>query len=457
MPPTSQPVTVLDVFDNFLGQADARQARQLSGQQKLALRTELRRFYRNWTLPPPRFDRVFPGSWPTFHLNTDVARTIIGNDLLLFGEVVTIDPVEPFVSPLAVWDPPPGTPKPASNELTLYMLHVPPQMSAEPPQLIAALYPPDVRVFMPVTEAFRLNEGSDWTAAAGDALDALEIWRPFIELGAVILAPMYQVSLWASQLIQEAADEHVESVQRILAQNNSSKPQTSLFTAGLEATGNWERPEEAARRTARLVAWNYSRETAVCAATGSAYAPDERIDRDLVGSLAQGTPLAHHLLSEVSASLRFPGIEAPAYHNIFEMRRDSDVYSTVRDKLRHMIISVPVDLSDASSEQVQVYLREHLQAEIDRLRESIDRNTPRIAGRAVAALVNIGLPLVGIAASVAPPTPPPQSLAPAVISGARALWGLWAMRRRASPEQKAMLWISRNIEGPMRRDRVFGD
>lgn len=96
-------VTVLDVFDNFLGEEDCRRAADLPANRWDDLCEALRAHYDAWDMPEPQIDRIFPGSWVGHHFDDSVGRTVLGNDLLLFDQVVVHDPIEPIcVGQLAV-------------------------------------------------------------------------------------------------------------------------------------------------------------------------------------------------------------------------------------------------------------------------------------------------------------------------------------------------------------------
>ena len=280
------------------------------------------------------------------------------------------------------------------------------------------------------------NENNDWTITAGPALVVLERWRPLIEAGAVQLLPVYEVCHRHNAGMARMARDGMEAVQGLLSADPEIMPITSLVTAGGFAKLSSEAYGAYGIRYARHVSWIYSRETIVCAESGALYAPDDQDDRQLMAAIADWTPLANSLLTEVAAELDFPGFEGIALDEVVKLRQDSAAFAEVRSKLRNMIENAPLEMPDLTNAVAADYMRSHLDREIDTLRAEVENS--RIAG-GENALISIGLQSALSGLTGGP-----------VGAAASAITAFWCQNRPKSPDQRASLWIARHIRGHRR-------
>ena len=358
--------TVLQVIDECVGEANASQVFALPMLRKRELARRLRYFYSRWHAPPREsgLTRVFPGSWTSNELVSRGMDDIISNDLLLFGQVVVRDPLEQFVSRYTRYSAP-GLPKVGPNQLTIAAIHHPPGTSGIPSELVTALYPgstntspnfPPAAVFLPIPEVIDPGE-DDWTRQASAALTALEMWRPFIERGFLVLVPVYEISLRKTRWLSELGDSRSPGVLDFLSCSDPEfAPITSAFTSGLETRANWLPSDANSERSARHVAWVYAREAALCAETGALYSPDQPEDAGLLQLLGDGTPFAADHLSKAS-TLQFPGFSNLSLKDTFAIMDDSEAFAELRSHLNQMGLidnanhaKIPISASDRESD-----------------------------------------------------------------------------------------------------------
>lgn len=442
--------TVLQVIDEYVGEPDTSQVLALPPVRKQELARRLRHFYSRWHAPPHigGLTRVYPGSWASSELFAQGKDDVISNDLLLFGQVVVRDPLEQFVSKHTRYSAP-GLPEAGADQLTLFAIHHPPATSGIPSELATALYPgstntspnfPPAAVFLPMPEVIDPVE-DDWTRRATTALEALEMWRPFIERGFLVLVPVYEISLRKTKWLAELGDGRAPEVLGFLSDSDPEfAPITSAFTSGLEARANWLPSEVNAARSARHVAWVYAREAVLCAETGALYSPDESEDASLLRMLGAGTPFAADHLSR-SATLQFPGFANLNLDETLAIMDDSDAFAELRNHLNRIVLDAPFDLSD-DSPSAQELLAEHLDSRISALRREVSARESRGFGQLVVR-VSLGV-MGGLTAG----------LEPAIGTVAAGLFSTWASNLGSTPSERAVAWMSRSLSGRSRRPRT---
>lgn len=441
-------ISVLDVFDNFLGVRDCSKALQLSKKEWRRLEDELRRFYNAWQSPERRSDRVFPGSWSPSRIGEPSASIVISNDVLLFGEVLALDPIEPFVSRHTRWLPPPTVePPPTDVILVPSLVHVPSGKSGLAAQPVLAIYPPESKVFMPVTEAMMWNEGTQRKHALSFALSGLEQWRPLIEIGAIKLLPAYEVTFRNAAALAELSEAGRSSVSELFELKGVKRTGAlcSIWTRGWKPRMNDETDEQANRRFDRCVSWVYSRERILCDVGGALYAPIERTDRLTIGAISADSPVARQLLSDPIEGTAFPGFSGFTPLELANLREHSNAYNQVRSKLRRMIDAAPIDLEGQPNARVAEFLSDHLNSELGNLRQEAASLSSRTTVRVIWDAIRLGLPSFASAAALG--LPPAEAAASAGIGAAAHLGLSWFPRSGQDPNHEAMLWISRNIRG----------
>lgn len=431
-------ISVLDVFDNFLGESDCRAAARLSEGQLRDLSIELERYYESWIAPLPIPSAVFSGSWAAHNASIDHGRTILGNDLLLFDRVAIHDPIEPYVSRHSQIRRPVGLPALSSSELALAWVEVPANKSGRRPQISTALFPPRSTAFLAISEAEEFSR-RDWRdPSIKRALEALEQWRPLISMGAIALVPAIEVTRRETPGI---ATEGQRNIKRVAAALDTADGHelTSFFSRGLNLIPGSAYANNAARDRARHVSWVYARELAIAAAGGAAYATEFDIDRAIVRAMlidqAPATvigPLAD------AVTIELPGFSEVSFADIAAIRRDEQAFAELRRALTTMITSTVVELEQLPAPERQRRIAEHLQDELNHVQQKVRESRVSWVRRFVPDLLTLGVPLT---ASVVT-----HDIAAGTAVGAGvSLLRRMLERRPKGPDDRALLWLSRHL------------
>lgn len=431
--------TVYDVFDNFLGESSCQAAGRLSDPQWEELAEELRRFYDSWLPLEPEALAVFPGSWVAHHFHEPHGRTLVGNDLLLFERVIVHDPIEPFVSRFTQWRAPESAPDPPDDALILSLVDVPSQRSGRSAQLITALFPPDVGAFMTVGEAYRFNYTDRTAYGIPQALRALDEWRKLVEVDAVELVPVMEITARETSNIARSAEAAIARVEEALAGDDELKELTSFDIRGGSLTPRWQPDPVARRNRARHVSWVYARELAIGQQGAALFAAEQPIDRNLLAALEPSSGVVT-LSARVDAvtSVSIPGFSDVPLAEIARLRRDDATFAAVRTKLGEILRAAPADLESLPSPQRAQYLADHLNVELAALQRQMGQSSG-FGAKLVSGLVNIGIPAAAGAATGGILGTGVGGLAGGVRQVASG-----AMQPR-NPQDRAMTWIIRHL------------
>lgn len=429
--------TVLDVFDNFLGEEDCTAAARLDDDVWSRLVEELRRFYSSWE-PVGEHTGLIPGAWRARHWLDATYRDTLTSDLLLFDTVFVHDPIEPFISqyvPKAY----PGEPELSDDQIPLYLTHVPSQRSGQLPTIISAHYPPVAKAFLTVDEAVLARRHRTHPTVLA-ALKALEDWRSLVRTGAMQLLPAIELSHRLTPTIAKLGEAQIARTSRLLA---IAAPETIL--ASFNRRGGWPTPSwgpigKAARDNARHSSWVYAREIAIARYLGSLYAASTDFDRDFLLGSDPAIPQANGNLTML-ADIGIPGITGVSLTALSAIRSDSAAFAELRDLMRSLVLSPPFEGDFGDFPRL---MDEHLNSQMARLRAEAQSIHRGLGAVVFSGLLRVAAPTAAAAALPLLQGDLRLAAGTAALTAAGVITG--TQPRQPTPRKRALRWLQQSLD-----------
>lgn len=409
-------ISLLDVFDNVLGEEDCTAILRAGPTTQRDLTERLRDHYAAWE-PNTDLPGIYSGSWLAHNSEVPRNKETLLTDLLLFDRVVIHDPIEPYVSDTSRWVPPVGAPTLEDGTLAIALVRVPSQKSTEVAALTTALYPPHARWFGTVAEAYEFNR-RDWLRLRS-RLEFLESIRPLVKSGDLLLVPPVEATRRQTPEIARLGEASIARVGRALAAADEP-PLTGFFALGATPTANWLPEWMSARANARHIAWVYARELSLAVAARALLAVQRDVDDAILDEMLGGGSVANGPLPSRAHLVRIPFNGLPTFAEVARLRRDVEAAAVLRHEFTGMLTTdVDQMYRDAGPAEVQRIVESRLKSLL-REAEAVVARTPSVSER----LLTFGLKMS-------------QSILPAVAGLARG--------NQSPPRDRALIWLHRAL------------